>query len=219
MLSFANRLPVLRRELVQQAASKRTYVVRCVYAGLLFLLFLSFAMDTLRLYRNTDVLEAIAAMGRGESLLTHVCMLQFLGTHLFLPAMMAGAIAHEKERHSFPLLLSTRLTQSEILLQKYVSRLIPMLTFLLLTLPVLGVAYLMGGLEASAVAWSACCASSLTRCIRPSRPATSASTSPPWESSASSYSTSISGTAPRCFSRSSTSSPTWLSSPSYVAAA
>jgi len=156
MLSFANRLPVLRRELVQQAASKRTYVVRCVYAGLLFLLFLSFAMDTLRLYRNTDVLEAIAAMGRGESLLTHVCMLQFLGTHLFLPAMMAGAIAHEKERHSFPLLLSTRLTQSEILLQKYVSRLIPMLTFLLLTLPVLGVAYLMGGLEASAVAWSAC---------------------------------------------------------------
>ncbi len=153
---IGNRLPVLRRELVQQAASKRTYVVRCVYACLFFLLFFSLAMDTLRFYRNTDVLEAIAAMGRGGELLEQVCMLQFLGAYLFLPALMAGAIAHEKERHSFPLLLATRLTPTEILLQKYVSRLIPMLTFLVLTLPVLGVAYLMGGLEASTVAWSAC---------------------------------------------------------------
>ena len=156
VLRFGSLLPVLRLELIQQAERKRTFIVRGLYASLLFLMFLSFAADALHLFGEADVLGAIAAMGSGERLLEQVCMLQFLGTYMFLPAMMAGAIAHEKERHSFQLLLATRLTPTEILLQKYVSRLVPMLTFLLLTLPVLGIAYLLGGLESGTVAWSAC---------------------------------------------------------------
>ncbi len=151
-LRLANYVPVLRRELVQLASNRRTYIMRAIYACLLFLFFSTFAYDTLRrFYRADDVFSALSAMGRGEDLLELICVLQFIGIYIFLPAMMAGAIADEKERHNFPLLLVTPLSPTEILIQKYVSRLIPMLTFLLLSIPILGVAYLLGGIETQAV--------------------------------------------------------------------
>jgi len=154
---LANQVPVLRRELVQLASHRRTYIVRAVYACLLYLFFSAFAYDTLRRFYDADnVLAALSAMGEGADLLGFICALQFMGVYIFMPAMVAGAIADEKERQNFPLLLATPLRPSEILVQKYVSRLIPMLTFMLLSMPILGVAYLLGGIETRAVVMSVC---------------------------------------------------------------
>src|SRR5262249_10621492 len=51
----------------------------------------------------------------------------------------------EKERNTFGLLLLTRLSPTTILLEKLLSRLVPMASFLLLSLPLMGFAYSMGG--------------------------------------------------------------------------
>jgi hypothetical protein len=67
---------------------------------------------------------------------------------LFLPPLMAGALAQEKERETLGLLFLTDLTPWELILQKYVGRLIPMLTLLFLSLPLLAVAYSLGGVSA-----------------------------------------------------------------------
>jgi len=62
--------------------------------------------------------------------------------------MMAGAIAQEKERDTLGLLFLTDLSPWELILQKYIGRLIPMLTLLFLSLPLLAVAYSLGGVSA-----------------------------------------------------------------------
>jgi len=134
-------LPLLVKELVEQAARRRTYLVRVVYAALLFLAFGAFfRVNTERFIGN-----AMSVMGCGRDLLYFVVWIQIAGICLFLPAMMSGVLTYEKERRSLELLFLTDLGPWEILLQKYLGRRVPMFTFLLLSLPLMGVAYSLGG--------------------------------------------------------------------------
>ncbi|MFW6162758.1 MAG: hypothetical protein ACODAJ_08290 [Planctomycetota bacterium] len=134
-------LPLLGKELVEQAARRRTYVLRTVCAVLLFVVFGVVAHDLFERARY-----GLAQLGRGREMFEALIYLQFVGVLLFQPALMSGVLAGEKERQSLSLLLLTDLRPSEILFQKYVSRLIPMFTILLLALPLLGLSYAFGGL-------------------------------------------------------------------------
>ncbi len=66
---------------------------------------------------------------------------------LFLPAITCGAIAGEKERNTLAILLTTRLSPFTIVLEKLASRLVVVFMLLLLSLPLLAVAYSMGGIS------------------------------------------------------------------------
>ncbi|MHC5053614.1 MAG: ABC transporter permease subunit [Planctomycetota bacterium] len=78
-----------------------------------------------------------------------------VGVYAFLPAMVSGAVTEEKEKRTLELLFITDLTPAEIVIQKLVGRLVPMLTLLLLSLPLMAVCYTFGGLSADEVAMSA----------------------------------------------------------------
>lgn len=135
-------LPLLARELIDLANRRWTYVLRVVYAVLLF------TMTCLILY---NVLRQSGAnpfnvLGEGREIFRTVVWLQFAGIYLFLPALMCGAIAHERQRDSLALLLATDLRPWEILIQKFAGRLVPMISFLLLSMPLLlAIAYAFGG--------------------------------------------------------------------------
>ena len=138
-------LPLLGKELVEQAARKRTYAVRATYATLLFVGFGLFYAATNASYSGPGSWSAL--LGRGRMMFEYLMILQFLGIYLFLPAMMSGVITAEKERESLALLFLTEMGPWAILLQKYLGRLVPMFTFLLLSLPLMGVAYALGGVS------------------------------------------------------------------------
>jgi len=137
-------LPLFVKELTEAAARRRTYVVRTVYAGTLFLLAILFARDVL--FPEGD---AFTVLGRGGELYAIVMLIQFGGIYLFLPALTAAAITAEKERNTLGLLFLTKLSPTKIVLEKYLGRVFPMLCLTLLSLPLLGVAYTLGGLEFS----------------------------------------------------------------------
>lgn len=143
-------LPLLRKELVEQAMRKRTYVVRTAYALTLFL------FCGIYLYGEFDRYRASAhlMLGRGRDMFLILVMIQMAGIYLFLPAMMAGVITQEKQRNALVLLMVTDLRPWEIVLQKLGARLVPMFSFLLLSLPLLAIAYAFGGVTADTV-WSA----------------------------------------------------------------
>ncbi|HAA51394.1 MAG TPA: hypothetical protein DCE43_16875 [Planctomycetaceae bacterium] len=136
-------LPLLTKELIEQAARKRTYVVRLVYASLLFVL--AFWQFTSILSSNGS--NSLAILGSGTDMFHRVIELQSLGILLFLPALACGAITSEKERDSLTMLLVTRLGPFTILMEKLLSRLVPMFSFLLLSLPLLAFAYSLGGVS------------------------------------------------------------------------
>jgi ABC-type transport system involved in multi-copper enzyme maturation permease subunit len=140
--------PLLGKELLEQSAQRRMYIIRVAYA---LVLFGAFTVYYIRHLAEGSVL----ALGRGYGPFSFLVSAQTAAIFLFLPPMMAGALAQEKERDTLGLLFLTDLTPWELVLQKYVGRLIPMLTLLFLSLPLLAVAYSLGGVSAFDLASSA----------------------------------------------------------------
>jgi len=138
---FRTRLPLLAKELVEQAARRRTYLIRLGYAVLLFAAFLVFAYGA-----SSGPANPADILGRGRGMFQTLVVIQFFGILIFLPATMAGVIAVEKERATLPLLMLTDLTSRQILWQKFLGRVVAMLSFLLLGLPLLAVCYAFGGI-------------------------------------------------------------------------
>ena len=136
-------LPLLAKELVEQAARRRTYVVRVVYAVLLFGAAFLIFFEIL----GARVGNAFAVLGRGREMFEALVALQFAGIYLFMPAITCGVLTQEKERSSLELLFLTRLGPWTILLEKYLSRVLPMFSFLLMSVPLLAFAYSLGGIS------------------------------------------------------------------------
>lgn len=141
-LKWQAPLPLLAKDLVEQAARRRTYVSRVVYAALLCLIF---CLANYRQFARGGP-AAFGTTGQGKEMFEALVILQFAGILLFLPATMSAALTHEKERGSMALLLLTSLKPRDILMQKYLGRLVPMFTFLLLGLPLLAICYAFGGM-------------------------------------------------------------------------
>jgi ABC-type transport system involved in multi-copper enzyme maturation permease subunit len=131
--------PLLAKELTELANRQRTYVVRFLYAAGLFVSSLFVMYDAVG-GGGGDV-----RLGAGRDIFRSLVDLQFGLILIFLPASASGALTIEKERDSLALLLLTTMPPWSILVQKYLSRLMPMLSFLLLAFPLLAVAYSYGG--------------------------------------------------------------------------
>jgi ABC-type transport system involved in multi-copper enzyme maturation permease subunit len=93
------------------------------------------------------MVSPLAALGRGRDMYMVIVFLQFAGVYLFMPAITCGVLTQEKERDSLQLLFLTRLGPWTILLEKLMSRVLPMVGFLLLSLPLLAFAYSLGGIS------------------------------------------------------------------------
>ena len=132
--------PLLGKELLEQAARRQMYIMRVIYA---FVLFGAFCFYYVRHLSEGSILT----LGRGYGPFAFVVATQIVTIFLFLPPLMAGAVAQEKERDTLGLLFLTDLTPWELILQKYIGRLIPMLTLLFLSLPLLAVTYSLGGVS------------------------------------------------------------------------
>jgi ABC-type transport system involved in multi-copper enzyme maturation permease subunit len=141
-LSLRLGFPLLVKELVEQAARRRTYVLRAGYAAILFFAFALFFYDKV----PSETKDPFQVLGIGKQMFEFLVVMQFVGVYLFLPALMSGALTYEKERRSLELLFLTDLRPWEILLQKLMGRLVPIFTFLLLSLPLMAVTYSFGGL-------------------------------------------------------------------------
>jgi len=140
-------MPVLMKDLTELAARRRTYIVRTIYASLLFI---SFAIFFFALVSDRGHSQ-YRLLGSGREMIEFLIVIQLVGVYLFLPAMVVPSIAGEKERGTLGLLFTTDLGPWEILIQKYLSRLAPMFMFLLLSLPLMAVAYSFGGLSSRKV--------------------------------------------------------------------
>lgn len=146
-------LPLLAKELTEQSARLRTYIIRVVYAAALYGFTLWVFWNQVGSWNS----NSFAMIGKGRELFTALALLQFAGLYLFLPAMTCGVLTSEKERETLSLLLLTKLGPWTIVFEKLLGRLVPMATFVLLSTPLLAVAYSLGGVEAFEIgqlAWS-----------------------------------------------------------------
>jgi len=142
LVPLGTSLPLLRKELTEQGLSGRTFLLRAAFALILFLVFAAVCLPSVAM---SDLVPS-ALFGIGAFAFDAAVKMLAGGVFLFLPALVAGVVQAERDRGSLELLWITRLTPGEILLEKYLSRILLMLTLLLVALPVFAFAYAFGGI-------------------------------------------------------------------------
>lgn len=134
--------PIFVRELLTVPRRSRHYVLRTAYLGILWILGLT-AWQALIGWSRTPTLGEVARFG---PLLFQLVAFVLLALVLFFTALSAAAaVAQEKDRRTFVLLLVTDLRNHEIVLGKLASSLLQMVLFLLCATPVLFLIILLGG--------------------------------------------------------------------------
>jgi ABC-type transport system involved in multi-copper enzyme maturation permease subunit len=144
-------LPLFAKELGELGQKRQTYVARVGFALLVFLMSGLFCLPLCRAASTAP----LSVMGQGGQLLNVIYEVEWWGLCLFVPALVSPALAAEKERHTLQLLFLTRLGPWTILLEKLLSRFVPVATILLVSLPLLLMAYLLGGLTMKDVEFAA----------------------------------------------------------------
>lgn len=156
-------LPLLGKELLERAVRRNTYIVRIV-VGIGFLLAFWMVLQEMeeqysRWSRWNGWTRGI--LGSGGFLLQELVKIALGAIFLFLPSMMSSLITYEKERGSLELLLLAGMSPTSILVQKFISGLLPMVSLLLIALPLGGLAYNYGGVspwDLAVGAWVLSCA-------------------------------------------------------------
>ena len=135
-------LPLLRRELLEASHKRRTYALRTLIA---FIHGVGFLLYYFSVYSRRDSMRQLT--GEGVDAVAILVLIDLFAIYLLLPAMACSAIAGEREKQTLGLLLISRIRPFSLVVEKLLSRLLPMTTLLLITLPMLGVAFLLGGVE------------------------------------------------------------------------
>ena len=124
--------PIFNREFLTVPRRARHYVLRTAYLGTLWIVGLT-AYQTMIGWTHTATLGETARFGAVLfQLLTGLMLALFL---FFSALSAASAVAREKDRRTFILLLMTDLRNSEIVLGKILGSLLPIWLLLATTLP------------------------------------------------------------------------------------
>lgn len=136
--------PIFMRELVTVPRRAGHYGGRVAGVGLLAILGITTWQATVGFTRDATLGEAAAF---GLLLFQIIAFVQLLVTLFFATLSAAGAVAQEKDRRTFVLLLLTDMRDYEIVLGKLLGALLPILVQVLVTAPVLALLLLVGGIE------------------------------------------------------------------------
>ncbi len=140
-------LPLLLKELIEQAARRRTYIIRVVYVTLFFLACLAVILPEVARTGGGP----FNMLGVGRHVFISIIGWQFAGVYLFLPALACSVLTVEKERNTLGLLFLTKLGPWTILFEKLLSRLVPMYCLAFCSLPLLAFSISFGGVNATEI--------------------------------------------------------------------
>jgi ABC-type transport system involved in multi-copper enzyme maturation permease subunit len=142
--------PVLHWELIAIARRERYYVIRWIYGIVLFVFIFGPILLSGGLYRNQE-LEHRRLAELNEFFFGVIMVTAGLAVLTLTPALVAGAIAEEKQRRGFEIVLTTTLSSIEIVLGKLLARMCQLVVILSLTVPVFCLLSLNGGVDVGLV--------------------------------------------------------------------
>lgn len=135
--------PIFQRELVTVPRRSGHYASRAALIGLLAILGITTWQASIGFTRSATLGEAAAF---GLLLFQIVAYVLLVLTLFFATLSAAGAVAQEKDRRTFVLLLITDMRDYEIVLGKMLGALLPITIQLAITVPVLALLLLVGGI-------------------------------------------------------------------------
>lgn len=141
---WAQGLPLLRKDLHELSMRPRTYVERVAYVSALILI--CYLSSPISLWKT--LISRLDYLGIGGRFFVIIVSTQKIGLFLALPALACSCITQERQRGTFDLLRITSLSPTNIILEKFLSRLAPALNLVLISSPVVAFCYPLGGVSA-----------------------------------------------------------------------
>jgi len=143
-------LPLLKKELLESAGSRRTYALRVAFAASLFAVF-----GLLVLILIADASRSHASfLGVGRVVFHRLVLIQLVAVYVFQPLLAADVFPQERKRGSLDLLWLTGLSATEMVVQKYLSRVLSMVGLMLISLPAFAYCRALGGVTTTDLWWT-----------------------------------------------------------------
>ena len=149
--------PIFQVELVTAARQRRQFVLRVFYAAIiLFVLWVSYSTTaSYNRLMNQGGTVSISDLARAATnFFFAFTWVQLLGILAIAPVMAVGTIATERERRTIEYLFATDLSNFEIVVGKTFARLLIVGQLVLVSLPILFIFRLLGGIPANLLAAS-----------------------------------------------------------------
>ena len=144
--------PVFTREVVIAPRRTRIYIARSAYAAALLLLICTAWL----VLTGTQIVRDVSDLAQFAGLVFQILAPLQLALAVFFSAMLAAsAVAQEKDRRTFVLLLLTNLSNQELVLGKLLASLLHVLVMFAAGLPVFMLLALLGGISAGQIARTA----------------------------------------------------------------
>ena len=137
--------PVFAFELMATSRRVRFYLVRASYAVVLFLIL--WLIHSAWLAQTQGELSSRQVKWFAISAFGGIAVGQLVLALALTPALVAGVIADERQRKTLHYLLASRLTSAEIVLGKLLARLLYLAVLLGVSVPILSLLVLLGGVD------------------------------------------------------------------------
>jgi len=143
--------PILRRVVEAAGKKRRDLIIRCGYLGLLVVVVLYVLSTSGTSYSSGD-LRALAK--DSAKLFQDMSYLQLGLVALLSPIFTAGAITQEKDSQTYDILLSTPLTNGQIVLGSLLSRVFFVVALLVSGIPIFAITQIFGGVAIKSIVYS-----------------------------------------------------------------
>jgi ABC-type Na+ efflux pump permease subunit len=143
--------PILRRVVEAAGKKRRDLVIRCAYLGLLVVVVL-YVLGTSGTSYSSGDLRALAK--DSATLFKGMSYLQLGLVALLSPIFTAGAITQEKDSQTYDILLSTPLTNGQIVLGSLLSRVFFVVALLVSGIPIFAITQIFGGVAIKSIVYS-----------------------------------------------------------------
>ena len=139
--------PVFQAELFTLSRQARFFVGRTIYGLLVLLIVSSTYRGMAATYESTGEIPIHALAGFGQAIFAAFATLQGIIVLMMTPALVAGAIADERQRKTLHYLMASQLSSAQIILGKVAARLLRVAIIGAIGLPVLSLVSLFGGID------------------------------------------------------------------------
>src|SRR3954454_17638924 len=135
--------PILLRVVEGGGKRRRDLFIRCAYLGLLILVVVFSVLTA----AGQGALGLSELAGKSARLFQQLSYLQLGLVALLAPIFTAGAITQEKDSQTYDILLSTPLTNGQIVLGSLLSRLFFVIALLVSGIPIFSITQIFGGVS------------------------------------------------------------------------
>ena len=147
--------PILDKELRVSSRRRRNYILRSAYLAFMTIFLIFFWIEAVR-YGGSSLYRASRMAQAGQIIIAFIVWFQFCATQVVAVVMLSTSISDEIYNRTLGLLMTTPISSFQIVVGKLFSKLLQLVLLLAISLPLLAIVRVFGGVPWDYVVSSLC---------------------------------------------------------------